>query len=67
MRRTKAVRNFFNRLRPWQRRLRSSGRPTSVQRQLNIQVHGGGGFCTREHDAHLYLRQATALEAVNNT
>ena len=31
--------------------------------QLNIQVHGGIGF-TWEHDAHLYLRRATALEAV---
>jgi alkylation response protein AidB-like acyl-CoA dehydrogenase len=30
--------------------------------QLNIQVHGGIGF-TWEHDAHLYLRRATALEA----
>ena len=29
--------------------------------QLNIQVHGGIGF-TWEHDAHLYLRRATALE-----
>ncbi len=29
---------------------------------LNIQVHGGIGF-TWEHDAHLYLRRATALEA----
>ncbi len=28
---------------------------------LNIQVHGGIGF-TWEHDAHLYLRRATALE-----
>jgi len=31
--------------------------------QLNIQVHGGVGF-TWEHDAHLYLRRATALEAI---
>ena len=31
--------------------------------QLNIQVHGGIGF-TWEHDAHLSLRRATALEAV---
>jgi hypothetical protein len=31
--------------------------------QLNIQVHGGIGF-TWEHDAHMYLRRATALEAV---
>jgi hypothetical protein len=30
---------------------------------LNIQVHGGIGF-TWEHDAHLYLRRATALEAM---
>jgi 3-oxochol-4-en-24-oyl-CoA dehydrogenase len=29
--------------------------------QLNIQVHGGIGF-TWEHDAHMYLRRATALE-----
>jgi alkylation response protein AidB-like acyl-CoA dehydrogenase len=31
--------------------------------QLNIQVHGGIGF-TWEHDAHLYLRRATAIAAV---
>jgi alkylation response protein AidB-like acyl-CoA dehydrogenase len=30
---------------------------------LNIQVHGGIGF-TWEHDAHMYLRRATAIEAV---
>ncbi len=30
---------------------------------LCIQVHGGIGF-TWEHDAHLYLRRATALEAI---
>ncbi len=30
---------------------------------LNIQVHGGIGF-TYEHDAHLYLRRATALGAL---
>ncbi len=30
---------------------------------LNIQVHGGIGF-TWEHDAHLYLRRATALGAL---
>jgi 3-oxochol-4-en-24-oyl-CoA dehydrogenase len=30
---------------------------------LNIQVHGGIGF-TWEHDAHLYLRRATAIAAV---
>ncbi|MGZ4684008.1 MAG: acyl-CoA dehydrogenase, partial [Acidimicrobiales bacterium] len=34
--------------------------------QLNIQVHGGIGF-TWEHDAHLYLRRATALEAIIDT
>ena len=33
---------------------------------LNIQVHGGIGF-TWEHDAHLYLRRATALEALVDT
>jgi 3-oxochol-4-en-24-oyl-CoA dehydrogenase len=38
--------------------------PAAVRNaQLNIQVHGGIGF-TWEHDAHLYLRRATALEAV---
>ena len=31
--------------------------------QLNMQVHGGIGF-TWEHDAHLYLRRASAIEAV---
>jgi alkylation response protein AidB-like acyl-CoA dehydrogenase len=30
---------------------------------LNTQVHGGIGF-TWEHDAHLYLRRATALAAI---
>jgi 3-oxochol-4-en-24-oyl-CoA dehydrogenase len=30
---------------------------------LNIQVHGGIGF-TWEHDAHLYLRRASAIAAV---
>src|SRR5579875_3255427 len=30
--------------------------------QLNIQVHGGIGF-TWEHDAHLYLRRASAIGA----
>jgi alkylation response protein AidB-like acyl-CoA dehydrogenase len=30
---------------------------------LNIQVHGGIGF-TWEHDAHLFLRRASALEAM---
>jgi alkylation response protein AidB-like acyl-CoA dehydrogenase len=34
--------------------------------QLNIQVHGGIGF-TWEHDAHLYLRRATALAAIVDT
>ena len=33
---------------------------------LNIQVHGGIGF-TWEHDAHLYLRRATALERDRST
>jgi 3-oxochol-4-en-24-oyl-CoA dehydrogenase len=33
---------------------------------LNIQVHGGIGF-TWEHDAHLYLRRATAIEAIIDT
>ena len=31
--------------------------------QLNIQVHGGIGF-TWEHDAHLYQRRGTALDAI---
>ena len=31
--------------------------------ELNIQVHGGVGF-TWEHDAHLYLRRANALQAL---
>jgi alkylation response protein AidB-like acyl-CoA dehydrogenase len=31
--------------------------------QLNIQVHGGIGF-TWEHDAHLFLRRATASESL---
>ena len=30
---------------------------------LNMQVHGGIGF-TWEHDAHMFLRRATALEAI---
>jgi alkylation response protein AidB-like acyl-CoA dehydrogenase len=34
--------------------------------QLNIQVHGGIGF-TWEHDAHLYLRRASALGAILGT
>jgi 3-oxochol-4-en-24-oyl-CoA dehydrogenase len=34
--------------------------------QMNIQVHGGIGF-TWEHDAHLYLRRALALNAVLGT
>ncbi len=41
----------------------SRWRPADECAQLNIQVHGGIGF-TWEHDAHLYLRRATALEAV---
>jgi alkylation response protein AidB-like acyl-CoA dehydrogenase len=32
---------------------------------LNTQVHGGIGF-TWEHDAHLYLRRATAIGAIIN-
>jgi 3-oxochol-4-en-24-oyl-CoA dehydrogenase len=35
----------------------------SQNAQLNIQVHGGIGF-TWEHDAHLYLRRAAAIEAI---
>ncbi|HEX2384207.1 MAG TPA: acyl-CoA dehydrogenase [Acidimicrobiales bacterium] len=31
--------------------------------QLNIQVHGGIGY-TWEHDAHLYLRRASAIESI---
>ena len=31
--------------------------------QLNTQVHGGIGF-TWEHDAHLYFRRATAIQAI---
>ena len=46
--------------RPWPPRSRS--RPPTWNAQLNIQVHGGIGF-TWEHDAHLYLRRATALES----
>jgi len=38
--------------------------PAGVQNaQLNIQVHGGIGF-TWEHDAHLYLRRAGAIQAL---
>jgi len=38
--------------------------PSAVQNaQLNIQVHGGIGF-TWEHDAHLYLRRAAAVQAL---
>jgi alkylation response protein AidB-like acyl-CoA dehydrogenase len=41
--------------------------PAGVQNaQLNIQVHGGIGF-TWEHDAHLYLRRAAAIEAFTDT
>ncbi len=31
--------------------------------QLNVQVHGGIGF-TWEHDAHLYVRRATAMKTL---
>jgi len=31
--------------------------------QLNIQVHGGIGY-TWEHDAHVYLRRASAIESI---
>jgi alkylation response protein AidB-like acyl-CoA dehydrogenase len=34
--------------------------------RMNIQLHGGIGF-TWEHDAHLYLRRATALAALAGT
>jgi 3-oxochol-4-en-24-oyl-CoA dehydrogenase len=38
--------------------------PAGVQNaQVNIQVHGGIGF-TWEHDAHLYLRRAAAIQAL---
>jgi alkylation response protein AidB-like acyl-CoA dehydrogenase len=38
--------------------------PSAVQNaQLNIQVHGGIGF-TWEHDAHLYLRRAAAIQSL---
>ena len=37
--------------------------PAVHNAQMNIQVHGGIGF-TWEHDAHLYLRRALALNAV---
>jgi 3-oxochol-4-en-24-oyl-CoA dehydrogenase len=38
--------------------------PAAVRNaQLNIQVHGGIGF-TWEHDAHLYLRRAAAIQAL---
>ena len=47
--------------RPWPPRWRWPRRDECAQ--LNIQVHGGIGF-TWEHDAHLYLRRATALAAV---
>jgi 3-oxochol-4-en-24-oyl-CoA dehydrogenase len=41
--------------------------PAAVENaNLNIQVHGGIGF-TWEHDAHLYLRRATAIAAVLGT
>src|SRR5258706_241197 len=38
----------------------------SLDADLNIPVHGGVGF-TWEHDAHLYLRRATAIEAIIDT
>ena len=37
--------------------------PAEHNAQMNIQVHGGIGF-TWEHDAHLFLRRAMALEAL---
>jgi alkylation response protein AidB-like acyl-CoA dehydrogenase len=37
--------------------------PAVHSAQMNIQVHGGIGF-TWEHDAHLYLRRALALNAL---
>jgi 3-oxochol-4-en-24-oyl-CoA dehydrogenase len=38
--------------------------PAAVQNaQLNIQVHGGIGF-TWEHDAHLFLRRAAAIQSL---
>ena len=37
--------------------------PAAHNAQMNIQVHGGIGF-TWEHDAHLYLRRALALQAL---
>ena len=37
--------------------------PAVHNAQLNIQVHGGIGF-TWEHDAHLFLRRALAVNAV---
>ncbi|MBV8463759.1 MAG: acyl-CoA dehydrogenase family protein [Acidimicrobiales bacterium] len=37
--------------------------PAVHNAQMNIQVHGGIGF-TWEHDAHLFLRRALALEAL---
>ena len=48
---------------PRRSRPRSRCRPPTSARNLNIQVHGGIGF-TWEHDAHLYLRRASALEAI---
>src|SRR5260221_10778771 len=40
--------------------------PAATQNaQLNIQVHGGIGF-TWEHDAHLSLRRAAAIEAITD-
>ncbi|HET6908033.1 MAG TPA: acyl-CoA dehydrogenase [Mycobacteriales bacterium] len=40
-----------------------AGEAAYVCANLNIQVHGGIGM-TWEHDAHLYLRRATALRAL---
>jgi alkylation response protein AidB-like acyl-CoA dehydrogenase len=37
--------------------------PAVHNAQMNIQVHGGIGF-TWEHDAHLFLRRALALDAL---
>jgi alkylation response protein AidB-like acyl-CoA dehydrogenase len=40
-----------------------AGAAADQNAQLNIQVHGGIGY-TFEHDAHLYLRRATAMCAI---
>ena len=39
-----------------------AGRAADLCANLNIQVHGGIGY-TWEHDAHLYLRRALAVQA----